>query len=127
MHFAIDPYIRSALGILALLGAVLLAFYPWQKTPTKPLGEQRKRMAIALIAVGLCTLYLPMVTFNALVMNKTQWSFVDIASAVYAGALPVPRGHFDEALVEIALIYLLMRLALPAVYLTGPPNVLTFL
>src|SRR5215470_17169144 len=127
MHRGIDPYTRSALGILALLGAILLAFYPWRKTPSKPLGAQRKRMAIALIGVGLGTLYLPMVTLNAPVMNKTRWSFVDIASAVYAGALPVPRGHFDEAMVEIALIYLLTLLALQALYLPGQPKVLTFL
>src|SRR5215469_16946145 len=75
--------------------------------PAKPLGRERKRLAFFVIAIGLGTFFLPMVILNPPLLNGAQWSPYRIASAVNAGALPVPKEHFDEALLEIALLYLL--------------------
>jgi hypothetical protein len=65
-----------------------------------------------------------MVIVDPAVMNRTEWSALDIASNVYEGKLPVPGGMFDEGLLEIALIYVLMVFALMALYLPGPPRAL---
>jgi len=93
--------------------------------PAKPLGRERKRLAFFVIAIGLGTFFLPMVILNPPLLDRAQWSPFHIASAVNAGALPVPKGHFDEALLEIALLYLLMILALVAVFFRNASKPLT--
>ena len=65
-----------------------------------------------------------MVTVDPPLMNRTEWSALNIATKVYQRKLPVPRGSFDEGLIEIALTYLLMPFALMALYIPGPPNAL---
>ena len=80
----------------------------------KPFGKTRKQMAFVILAIGLLTFTVPLVSTTPPVMGRTQWSAWNIAAQVYARKLPVPDGRFDEALVEIALIYLLMLFALVA-------------
>jgi hypothetical protein len=47
-----------------------------------------------------------------------------IALNVYGGRLPAPGGSFDDGLLQIALLYMLMILALAALYVPGPPRAL---
>jgi hypothetical protein len=49
---------------------------------------------------------------------------LNIALKVYQRELPVSNGSFDDSLIEIALIYLLLLLALVALYIPGPPKLL---
>ena len=95
------------------------------RLPAKPLGGPRKRFALAVIALGIVTFVLPIVNVDPPVLNRAQWSPVQILSAVYVGVLPVANGHFDEVLLEAALLYLLMIAALGAVYLPRSPKPLT--
>lgn len=94
------------------------------KTPAKPLGEKRKQLALLVIAIGICTFFMPMVILDPPVMNRTEWSALDIALKIYERKLPVPEGQFDDQLLQIALIYVLMVFALVALYLPGPPKAL---
>lgn len=90
----------------------------------KPLGKNRKRLALLVIAIGIYTFFASMVVVEPLILNRTEWSALDIALNVYDGRLPVPGGSFDEGLLEIALIYMLMILALTALFVPGPPRAL---
>ncbi len=92
--------------------------------PTRPLGEERKWFACVLISLGICSFFLPMVILDPPVLNRTEWSALNVASKVYEGKLPVPGGSFDVQLIAIALIYSLMPFALIAVYRPGPPRAL---
>jgi hypothetical protein len=97
---------------------------PLGKTPMKPLGKRRKWLALLVIAIGICTFFLPMVILDTPLLNRTEWSALNIVSKVYEHKLPVQGGRLDEGLIEIALIYLLMPFALMALYLPGPPKAL---
>jgi hypothetical protein len=91
---------------------------------TKPLGKNRKRLALLVIAIGICTLFASIVVVDPPILNRSKWSALDIASNIYNGTLPVPGGNFDEGLLEIALIYVLMILALGTLWIPGPPKTL---
>jgi hypothetical protein len=119
-----DEEFLYVMAFFAMIWVLILAFMP-RPLQVKPLGGPRKRFAFALIIVGLMTFFLPIVTLDPPLLNRAHWSPFHILSAVYAGALPVARGHFDEVLVEIALLYVLMILALGAVYLLASPKPLT--
>jgi hypothetical protein len=95
---------------------------PLGKIPLKPLGNARRRYALFVIALGLSILFLPMVILDSPVVKRTQWTPRDIAMNVYERSLPVPKGQLDEGLFEIGTLYVLMILALPAVFLPGPPK-----
>jgi hypothetical protein len=110
----------------ALLLVLMLIFIPGP-LPAKPLGAPRKRFALAVIVLGICTSVLPIVNVSPSVLNRTQWSPYSILSAVVAGELPVAKGHFDEVLADIALLYVLLPLALMAVFLPKSPKPLTLI
>ena len=97
------------------------------RVPSKPFGGEPKRLALFVVAVGLCTFLLPLVILNPPFMNRSQWTPFDIASAVCTGQLPVAKGHFDEVLIEVALIYGLMPFALIAVLWSRAPRILTLI
>src|SRR5216683_6375172 len=94
------------------------------KPPLKPLEQTRKQFSLLVIAIGMSTFFVPLVTLNPAVMNRTQLSALDIAVNIYHRRLPVPKGSFDESLLEIALIYVLLPFALMALCLSGPPKAL---
>jgi hypothetical protein len=56
--------------------------------------------------------------------RQSEWSPLYIARNVYERKLSVSGGHLDEHLIAMALIYLLMPLALLALYHPGPPKAL---
>jgi len=89
-----------------------------------PLGKERKRLAILVIALGITTFFLPMVVVDPPVLNRTEWSPLHIAAGVLSRQLPVPHGSFDPGLLEIALIYGLMIASLAALLPSGPPDAL---
>lgn len=97
---------------------------PLGNTPMKALGEERKLLALLVIAIGVCTFFLPMVSLKPPLLNRTEWSALNIVSHVYERKLPVPGGRLDEGLIEIGLTYLLLPFALIATYLPGPPRAL---
>ncbi|MGE5818730.1 MAG: hypothetical protein ACM37Z_11950 [Deltaproteobacteria bacterium] len=90
----------------------------------KPLGRNRKGLALLVIAIGIYTFFATMVVVEPPILNLTKWSALDITLNVYDGTLPVPGGSLDEGLLEIALIYVLMILALAALCVPGPPRAL---
>ena len=119
-----DEELPFVLLFFAILLVLMLVFVPGP-LPAKPLGGPRKRIALGIITLGVVTFVLPMVTLDPPVLNRAQWSPVQILSAVYAGELPVAKGHFDETLFEAAMLYLLMIAGLGAVYLPRSPKPLT--
>lgn len=92
------------------------------RIPQEPLGRRRKRLCLSVIAFGLCTFFLPMVILHPAVMGRTEWSPWDIAQNIYVRKLPVSGGMFDDGLLQIATIYVLMLFALVALYIPGPPH-----
>lgn len=89
-----------------------------------PLGRERKKIGLLIIIVGLLTFFLPIVRLNPPLMNRSQWSPLDIASGLFRRALPVPGGRFDESLVEIFSLYGLMACAIPAALFFRSPQTL---
>ena len=77
-----------------------------------------------VIAIGIYTFFATMVVVEPPILNVAKWSALDITLTVYDGRLPVPEGSLDEGLLEIALIYVLMILALAALCVAGPPKAL---
>ena len=90
----------------------------------KPLGERRRRFALLVIAMGIYTFFVPLIIVDPPVLNRTEWSALNIASTIYERKLPVPGGRFDVGLLQIALVYVLMLPALITLYLPGPPRAL---
>ncbi len=94
------------------------------RTRLVPLGKRRKRLALLVLALGIGTFFLPMVVVDPPILNRAEWSPLDIAAAVWSRKLPVPHGSFDPGLLEIALIYALMIASLAALFLPRSPKVL---
>jgi hypothetical protein len=94
------------------------------KCPKKPPGQPRKRLCVFLILLGICTFLLPIIFLDSPVLNRTAWSPLNIVAKFFEGELPVLGGGFDNGLITMALIYLLMPLALVAVFRPGPPKAL---
>lgn len=88
----------------------------------KPLSETGKRIALYVIGVGIGTFFVPMVVLDPPVLNRAQWSPLQIALSVYERKLPASDTSVAADLIAIALVYALMPLALVAVYRPGPPR-----
>lgn len=86
------------------------------------MGKNRRGLALCLIVAGMCTFFIPIVILDHPVLNRVEWSPLQIASSVATRQLPVPGGHFDEALIEIGLIYLLLIFSLVVLFVPAPPN-----
>jgi hypothetical protein len=63
----------------------------------KPLGKNRKRLALSVIAIGIYTFFAPMVVVDPH-LKPDRMSALDIALNVYDRRLPVPAGSFDDGL-----------------------------
>jgi hypothetical protein len=79
-------------------------------------GPRRKLLALIVIAVGMLTFFLPLVTTNPAVLGKTQWSGFDILSHVYQRELLPSRVELVLFPGYFAIVYLLMVFALFVVY-----------
>jgi len=49
----------------------------------RPLGKRRKQLALLVIAIGIYTFFVPMVVLDPPVLNRTEWSALNIASNIY--------------------------------------------
>jgi hypothetical protein len=70
------------------------------------LDRDRKDLGLSVIGLGLCTLFLPLVIVDPPVMNRTEWSPLNIARAVYERSLPARGGQLEwgpGGLLDIAL------------------------
>ncbi len=90
----------------------------------KPLGRNRRVLALLIIAIGVYSFFTTMVVVEPPIVNLARWSALDITLRVYDGRLPAPGGGFDEGLLEIAFIYVLMMLAVAALCVPGRPRAL---
>jgi len=76
-------------------------------------------MAFTVLAIGLATFFDPLVRVEPPVLDKSTWSALDIAQHIYSRELPVPTGGFDLGVFEIAVTYLLIAIALVALFVPG--------
>jgi hypothetical protein len=110
---------------ILLAGIICLLFVrAGRRGPIKPLGKRRKQLAFLVIAIGVCTFFVPLTDIDPPVLGRTQWSALNIASQIYQQKLPVPQGRFDPGLTEITLIYVFMMFALVALAFSLAPEVL---
>lgn len=89
----------------------------------------QKFNALLVIAIGLYTFFLPLVTINPPVLGRARWSAMHIAWETWQGKLPEPSGsHLPRfldfalsytSLGGIALAYLLLLVALATVFSPG--------
>jgi hypothetical protein len=110
--------------VVILIGSSLFGLGSGRARTIQPLGPQRKRLALGVVLIGLCTAGLPLVILNPPLPNKSQWTPLNIALKVYQRELPVSRGSLDDSVIEMAFIYLLMLLALVALSIPGPRRLL---
>lgn len=100
---------------ILLAGVICLLFVrAGRRGPMTPLGRRRRQLASLVIAIGLYTFFVPLVTIDPPVLGRTQWSALNIASEIYRRKLPVPEGRFDPGLTEITLIYVFMAFSVAA-------------
>jgi len=118
------PVAMTITLVVILIGSLLFGLAPTRTRTIQPLGPQRKRLALGVVLIGLCTAGLPMVILDPPLLNKSQWTPLNIALKVYQRELPVSRGSLDDSVIEMAFIYLLMLLALMALSIPGPPKLL---
>ena len=71
-------------------------------------GNTRKLLAFCLLAMGLYTFFMPLVSIHPAVMSRTEWSAWDICSNIFYGKLRPSPGMFGYLLTNIALQYLVM-------------------
>jgi len=90
----------------------------------RPFGKNRRRLAFLVCALGVYTFFLPMVILNPPLLGRTEWSPLNMAVNIYLGNFPVRRGRFDETLIEIGVIYLLILFSLIVMWLPGRPEIL---
>jgi hypothetical protein len=84
-----------------------------QDSPVEPLGRQRKSLAFLALGLGLATFFGTLVVVNPAVMSRSQWSAVDMVSGIWDGTFPPPKGGgFGIVLIDLALAYLLILVAL---------------
>lgn len=86
-----------------------------------PLGPQRRAIVMLVVAGGMLTFFLPLVSTQPPVLHTSRWSLFDIVRQMYLGHLPQPIcERCDEPMVRscmalpflITLIYGLMFCAL---------------
>ena len=107
--------------MVILIGSLLFGLAPGRTRTIQPLGPQRKRLALGVVLIGLCTAGLPMVILDPPLLNKSQRTPLNIALKVYQREFPVSRGSLDNS-IEMAFIFLLMLLALVALSIPGLPK-----
>jgi hypothetical protein len=118
------PVAMMITWMVILIGSLLFGLAPGRTRTIQPLGPQRKRLALGVVLIGLCTAGLPMVILDPPLLNKSQWTPLNIALKVYQRELPVSRGSLDNSVIEMVFIYLLMLLALVALSILGLPKLL---
>jgi len=74
-------------------------------------GLTRKLLALIVIALGILTFFLPLVSVNPPVMSQTDWSAFDIVSFVSQGDLVRSSSDLQLFPVEIAIVYSLLLIA----------------
>jgi hypothetical protein len=82
-----------------------------QAKQPETLGARRKFWALTVVAVGLLTFFLPLITTDTVVLGKTKWSVMNLMSEVCSGELPPPSG------LAVGPGYLAFLLTLAAPYL----------
>lgn len=75
------------------------------------LGPRRRSILLVIIAAGILTFFVPLMTTDPPVLGRTQWSVFDLALRVCQRELP-PSNHWTTDLVKLppdpVLLYLLL-------------------
>lgn len=80
-------------------------------------GPRRKSWALVVIAAGMLTFFVPLVTTDTAVLGKTQWSVLDLATHVLAGKLPPSTRRFvSPAPACLGLGFMLLAVSLRLFY-----------
>jgi hypothetical protein len=93
--------------VFALIYALFHLGAIWQSSAT---SKTRDPLAFTLIAAGLYTFFLPLVTISPAVLARTEWSAWNMTAAIYRGSLPVANALWSTYS-EIAMAYLSLLLA----------------
>jgi hypothetical protein len=89
-----------------------------------PLGPRRRSILLVIIAAGILTFFVPLMTTDPPVLGRTQWSVFDLALHVCQRELP-PSDHWridlvklppDPALLYLLLLFLLVVLLFPSLH-----------
>jgi hypothetical protein len=86
----------------------------------KPLGKRRKSLAFLVIAAGLLTFFLPLVTTNPPVVGRSRWSACSILWQIYEGNLPLKSENLLSSIPVMAtVVYLLLVFGFVALCLSA--------
>ena len=90
-----------------------------QVRPLKPLGRRRASLAFLVIASGLLTFFLPLVTTDPAVMGISHWSAWNISSEIYLGNLALKRNDLLSSIpIMPTSVYILLVLALAMLWIS---------
>jgi hypothetical protein len=76
------PVAMTITLVVILTGSLLFGLAPGRARTIQPLGPQRKRLALGVVLIGLCTAGLPMVILDPPFLNRSQWTPLNIALKV---------------------------------------------
>ena len=92
---------------------------------TRKLSPRRRALAFIVVASGLVSFFLPLVTTDPAVMGQTRWSAWHISCAIYEGSV-LPKHEDLFSFPEMAAtIYVLLFFALGALSFSCSKQVLT--
>jgi peptidoglycan/LPS O-acetylase OafA/YrhL len=78
------------INVLLTIGtAVLFGLMVITPDRLKSFGARRRSIVTALVSMGLCSFFLPLIAINPPVLGRDHWSAFTILSQLHAGALRV--------------------------------------
>ncbi|MGE5307036.1 MAG: hypothetical protein ACM3TN_27335 [Alphaproteobacteria bacterium] len=104
----------SAAAILLLVIYVFIdaiASSPGNST-AKYLGRARKSLVFLVLVIGLATFFGTLVVIDPAVMGKSRWSALQITLGIRDGIFPPSKSGVGIVLIDLALAYLLLSVAL---------------
>jgi hypothetical protein len=84
-----------------------------------PSWQGRRPIAALLIAFGIYTFFITLVSLRSPVLGRTEWSAFNMTLEVRKGRLPADRHWIELPVLEDTLVYLMLMIALVMLLLPG--------
>jgi hypothetical protein len=97
---------------------------PKWKSQLKPFSRLRRRLAVAILTLGLVTFFVPLFSISPPVLGSASWSALNLVSGSYAQRFPRVEAYFNLALSGVLLVYSLMLCGLVALAFPNPQKAL---
>jgi peptidoglycan/LPS O-acetylase OafA/YrhL len=118
---------HGVIYLLLTVGAFLLLFLMGlAPNRLKAFGERRRRIAMGIVVLGLCSFFVPLIGTDPAVLGRVRWSPLDVLLQLHAGTLSIPAGTgpiwMNPVVAYLSAAYLLLFATLLALAVNASPK-----